>query len=59
MKITHVETLVVNMPMLIMGTAPMMAGKPRTSIDTLYVRIDPDAGITGWGEAFGHRIRVA
>lgn len=56
MKITRVETLVVNMPMLIKGAAPMMAGRPRTSIDTLYVRMDTDAGITGWGEAFGHRI---
>jgi D-galactarolactone cycloisomerase len=56
MKITRVETIVVNMPLVIKGAAPMMAGRPRTSMDTLYVRIDTDAGISGWGEAFGHRI---
>ena len=56
LKITRVETLVVSMPMLLKGDAPLMSGKPRTSIETLYVRIDTDAGITGWGESFGHRI---
>src|SRR5262249_59916122 len=56
MKITRVQTLVINMPMLIEGATPMMAGRPRTSIDMLLVRIDTDAGVTGWGEAFGHRI---
>src|SRR5437762_9545304 len=58
MKITKIETLVVTMPMLIdtkLGT-PMQGGRPRTSIDLLLVRIDTDAGVTGWGEAFGHRI---
>jgi len=56
MKITQVETIVVNMPMRMGNARPMMSGKPRTSIDTLLVRVDTDADITGWGEAFGHRI---
>jgi len=56
MKITKVETLVISMPMLLKADTPLMSGKPRTSMETLYVRIDTDAGITGWGEAFGHRI---
>jgi L-alanine-DL-glutamate epimerase-like enolase superfamily enzyme len=56
MKITAIETLVVNMPMKISGPPPMLGGKARTSIDTLLVRIDTDEGISGWGEAFGHRI---
>jgi L-alanine-DL-glutamate epimerase-like enolase superfamily enzyme len=57
MKITKIETLVVNMPMVIdAGATPMQGGKPRTSIDTLLVRVETDAGIIGWGEAFGHRI---
>ena len=56
MKITRVETIVINLPMLIEGATPMMAGRPRTSIDMLLVRVDTDAGVTGWGEAFGHRI---
>jgi D-galactarolactone cycloisomerase len=56
MKITRVETIVLTMPMQIDGATPMLGGRPRTSIDMLLVRIDTDAGITGWGEAFGHRI---
>jgi L-alanine-DL-glutamate epimerase-like enolase superfamily enzyme len=56
MKITRVETLVLNLPMIIDGATPMLAGRARTSIDMLLVRVDTDAGLTGWGEAFGHRI---
>jgi L-alanine-DL-glutamate epimerase-like enolase superfamily enzyme len=57
MKITKVETIVVNMPMLIEGPVlPQQAGRPRTSMDTLLVRVETDGGVTGWGEGFGHRI---
>jgi L-alanine-DL-glutamate epimerase-like enolase superfamily enzyme len=56
MKITRVTTLVLNMPMVIEGATPMLGGRPRTSIDTLLVRVETDAGLTGWGEAFGHRV---
>src|SRR5215470_11354604 len=57
MKITNVETIVVNMPMLIEGSVlPQQGGKPRTSMDTLLVRVDTDEGVSGWGEGFGHRI---
>jgi D-galactarolactone cycloisomerase len=56
MKITQVQTIVLNLPMLIEGATPMLGGRPRTSIDMLLVRVETDAGITGWGEAFGHRI---
>jgi L-alanine-DL-glutamate epimerase-like enolase superfamily enzyme len=55
-KITRVETVVLNLPMLIDGATPMLGGRPRTSIDMLLVRVETDAGVTGWGEAFGHRI---
>jgi L-alanine-DL-glutamate epimerase-like enolase superfamily enzyme len=56
MKITNVETIVINMPMKLDDAVPMQAGQARTSIDMLLVRIDTDAGISGWGEGFGHRI---
>ena len=56
MKITRVESLVLNLPMVIEGATPMLGGRARTSIDMLLVRVDTDAGIVGWGEAFGHRI---
>ena len=56
MKITRVQTLVLNLPMLIDGPTPMLGGRPRTSIDMLLVRVETDGGIVGWGEAFGHRV---
>ncbi len=60
MKITKIETIVVNTPILIAGKiAPKASGLPRTSINTLMVRVDTDEGISGWGEGFGHRIYAA
>jgi D-galactarolactone cycloisomerase len=60
MKITQVESLVVNMPMVIEGAVmPKQGGRLRTSMDTLLVRVDTDEGVTGWGEGFGHRIFTA
>jgi L-alanine-DL-glutamate epimerase-like enolase superfamily enzyme len=60
MKITKVETIVINMPMLIEGSVmPKQGGKARTAMDTLLVRVDTDEGVTGWGEGFGHRIFTA
>ncbi len=56
MKITRVESIVLNLPMVIDGATPMLGGRARTSIDMLLVRVDTDDGVTGWGEAFGHRI---
>lgn len=60
MKITKIETIVINMPMLIEGSVmPKQGGRARTSMDTLLVRVDTDEGVTGWGEGFGHRIYTA
>lgn len=56
MKITAVTTFVTSVPMRIAGDTPMVGGRPRTAIETLYVRVDTDAGISGWGEGFGHRV---
>jgi L-alanine-DL-glutamate epimerase-like enolase superfamily enzyme len=56
MKITAVRTLVLNLPMVIDGAPPMLGGLARTSIDMLLVRVETDGGVSGWGEAFGHRI---
>ena len=60
MKITRIETIVINMPMLIEGpVVPKQGGRARTSMDTLLVRVETDEGVTGWGEGFGHRIFTA
>src|SRR5262245_2105358 len=32
---------------------PLFAGRPRTTIDTLMVRVATNRGVVGWGEAYG------
>jgi L-alanine-DL-glutamate epimerase-like enolase superfamily enzyme len=56
MKITSVETILITIPFDSGAPSQMIAGRPRTTLDILFVRLDTDAGITGWGEAFGHSI---
>ena len=53
MKISAVSTIVLQLPFRHVGPPLLFAGKPRTTMEMLLVRVDTDAGITGWGEAFG------
>jgi D-galactarolactone cycloisomerase len=52
-KITRVEPILIAVPYEHGGPKPMRPSGPWTHMETLFVRIDTDAGITGWGEAFG------
>jgi D-galactarolactone cycloisomerase len=56
MKITGITTHVINMPLKLDGDVPHVGGQARTALEMLLVRVDTDAGVTGWGEGFGHRI---
>ncbi len=59
MKITHIETFLLKVPYEMGGPHPQFGGKPRTTMDILALRVDTDAGISGWGEAFGGPIAPA
>jgi len=52
-KITRVEPILIAIPYEHGGPKPMRPFGPWTHMETLFVRVDTDAGITGWGEAFG------
>jgi len=56
MKIQAIETIVLRIPYTAGGAATTEAwgGKAWQTADALLVRITTDAGITGWGEAFGY-----
>ncbi len=41
------------------GPHPAFGGLPRTTMDILALRVDTDAGISGWGEAFGGSVAPA
>jgi L-alanine-DL-glutamate epimerase-like enolase superfamily enzyme len=56
MKITAVDTILITIPFDSGAPSAVIAGRPRTTVDILFVRIATDAGLTGWGEAFGHSI---
>jgi L-alanine-DL-glutamate epimerase-like enolase superfamily enzyme len=56
LRITGVSTIALGLPYEMGGPKPQFAGRTRTVIDVLLVRVDTDAGITGWGEAFGYAV---
>ena len=56
MKIVAVEPILIAVPYEHGGPKPMRAGGAWATMDTLFVRVDTDAGITGWGEAFGFAV---
>jgi D-galactarolactone cycloisomerase len=58
-KITAIDTMVLRMPFPHKGAPLLFAGKPRNGMEMLLVRVDTDAGVTGWGEAFGPGIWAA
>lgn len=53
MKITRVEPILIAVPYTHGGPKLERVFGPGDRMGTLLVRIDTDAGITGWGESFG------
>lgn len=56
MKITAIHAHYVRIPYDMGAPREEFAGLRFPSMDHLLVQVDTDAGITGWGEAFGHNI---
>ena len=56
MKITAIHAHYVRIPYDMGAPATAFAGLRFPSQDHLLVQVDTDAGITGWGEGFGHNI---
>ena len=54
MRITQVSAVTLAIPYAYDGPRHSVAGKDWVTMDTLLVRVDTDAGLVGWGEAFGH-----
>ncbi len=53
MRITRIEPILIAVPYEHGGPKQMRPLGPWTHMETLFVRVDTDAGVTGWGEAFG------
>lgn len=58
MKITKLDTIVLRIPYSTGGSsqADAWGGKAWATADCLLVRVETDAGIAGWGEAFGYNV---
>src|ERR1700757_3627987 len=56
MKITGVSTVVYRQQLKPRAPKLKFAGEPRTTFETLLVKVETDGGLTGWGEAFPHRV---
>jgi L-alanine-DL-glutamate epimerase-like enolase superfamily enzyme len=52
-KIAKIEPIPLRIPYDHWAPPPIHAGKPRTAIETLLVRVTTDSGLVGWGEAYG------
>jgi D-galactarolactone cycloisomerase len=54
MEITKIEPILIHVPYEHGAPKPAMgSGEVRENMDAILVRVETDAGITGWGEAFG------
>jgi L-alanine-DL-glutamate epimerase-like enolase superfamily enzyme len=56
MKITAIHTHYVRIPFDMGAPKQEFAGLRFPTMDHLLVQVETDAGITGWGEGFGHSI---
>jgi L-alanine-DL-glutamate epimerase-like enolase superfamily enzyme len=51
--IATIDTLALRIPLDIWAPPPQFAGRPRTHVDMLLVRVGTNGGVVGWGEAYG------
>src|SRR5262245_2096124 len=50
--IENIEAIALSIPFDHWGPPPIFAGRPRTTMDALLVRVTASNGVVGWGEAF-------
>ena len=51
--IAAIDTFQLRVPLDTWAPPPLFAGRPRTHVEAIYVRVATDKGVTGWGESFG------
>ncbi len=51
--IRSVRSLPLRLPFDHGAPAPLFAGKPRTTLDSVLVRVELEGGLVGWGESYG------
>src|SRR5439155_15246312 len=51
--IETIDTIALRIPLDTWAPPPSFAGKPRTHVEAIYVRVATNKGVVGWGEAYG------
>ena len=51
--ISAIDTIQLRIPLDTWAPPPMFAGRPRTHVEALYVKVTCSDGTVGWGESFG------
>lgn len=52
-RIAEIEAIPLRIPFDHWSSPPMFAGRPRTTLDTILIRVTTDDGLVGWGESYG------
>lgn len=52
-RIAEIKTIPLRIPFDHWASPPMFAGRPRTTLDTVLIRVTSDDGVVGWGESYG------
>jgi L-alanine-DL-glutamate epimerase-like enolase superfamily enzyme len=59
MKITHIETYLVRLPFNTGAPTRNLGGRAWSTLDHVFVKVETDAGLVGWGDGFGYGAAVA
>ena len=51
--IATIDTIALRIPLDIWAPPPQFAGRPRTHVEMLLVRVATSSGVVGWGECYG------
>lgn len=57
-RIRSITGLPLRLPFHHWSDPPQFAGRPRTTLDSLLVRVELDSGLVGWGEAYGGELQA-
>ena len=50
---TAIDAFQLRIPLDMWAQPPLFAGRPRTHVEAVYVRVTTNKGVVGWGECNG------
>ena len=58
-SIATIDTIALRIPLDTWAPPPQFAGRPRTHVDMLLVRVATSSGVVGWGECYWRQLASA